>query len=311
MSSYESGRSEFRPKPDEATLFVFGLSGFLLADLIHSVLTWAIETVLAFNSGWEKVVILDIPVLTNPTSPFYVSPPLGPPWIWSGEIVAGTFLALSAALVFLWPTRSTLASRLFVHVLAIVLVLEGTIASSLVYTDILTTSIVRSRVLAAISLVLALVLLVAVQRRLLVVFQQFWETRELGVRITLFTILELPGLALLAGVFWFGEFRLGAVAALATTLPLLIAQLFHSSRPAYERVTAHRLTAATIVVTILALAGIGGSIWAFGSDLIDLPRRALTWSKDSGFEVKTHETIFHEQLRDRKENEMLIRWSEE
>ncbi|MDX1584817.1 MAG: hypothetical protein R3338_14555, partial [Thermoanaerobaculia bacterium] len=77
MTVYETGRSEFRPRPSWGLLFAFGLFAFLLSDVIHGALIWLTEMALAWNSGWGNVVIVELHPLGDAASRFYVSPPLG------------------------------------------------------------------------------------------------------------------------------------------------------------------------------------------------------------------------------------------
>lgn len=312
MNSYEGAPQEFRPRPGRSSLFAFGLLCFLLADLIQTALVWGIETSLAWSSGWKDVLIVDLPVLTDPRSPFYVSPPLRGPWESAGEIVAGSSFLLAAALVFFWPTRTTLASRLFVHILAIVLLVKGTIGGMLARTDLLRSGMETSQLSAMVAIVLGAALLIGAQRRLLLVLQQFWNLHDWTERAGLFATLELPGLLVLAIIFWFNRFPGGAVAAAIAVVPLIVVQLLYSRRSSYERVTTHMLGGAIAAIAVMVAAGIGGSVWLFGSDLLEMPRRALTWSSERGLAMQTHDAIFREQLRDPEatdDEEPKIRWS--
>lgn len=311
MNSYEEDRQEFRPRPKHVALVAFGLASFLMADVIQSAVTWAVETTVAWNSGWEIVWIIDIPVLTDPSSAFYVSPPLESLWSHAGAIVAIACLGLAVALIYLWPTETSLASRLFVHITAIVLVLEGAVALPLARTDLLRNEEGMSRLMAIALAGLALVISIAIQRSLLVVLQQFWDLHTATERLGLFAALQLPGIVLLATLFWFNGFPAGTVAAPIVLLALVIATVRFFPRTIYERVTTHRVTRAATLIAILGGACIAGSIWAFGFEMIDRPRHAFTWSAQRGPALQSHAEILREQLRDPEsvEEKPVIRWS--
>ncbi len=313
MNSYETGPQEFRPKPTFLSLLFFGIAAFLLADLAQAILTWMIETAIAWNSGWKEVWIVDIAVLTDPGSPFYVSPPLDAPWIYATHIVAVSFLVLGAALVYLWPTQSTLASRMYVHLSAILFILKGTIAIPLERTEILKRADHITIVAAVAIITLGAITLLAVQRSLLVLLQQFWDLFTWRERIALFAIVELPGLLLLAIVYWFNAFVGGAAAVLLTAIVLIVGTLRYSRRTIYERVRTHTIVRATVVLWILATAGITVTAWFFGAPLIERPRHALTWSATRGVALQSHSEILQQQLRDpaKLDDEPAIRWSKE
>lgn len=312
MNSYEEERLEFRPRPRPLSLFLFGIASFLMADLVQSLVTWAIETSLAWNSGWKRVLVVDVPVLTNPGSPFYTSPPLESPWTYSGEIVAVSFLVLGAALVYLWPTRTSLASRLYIHLSAIVFVLTGTIGITLARTDLLSSGESMPRASALVLIALGAAVLVAIQRSLLIVLQQFWDLDTWAQRTVLFATVELPGLSVIGTIFWFNQFTAGSLAAAIAVIPLFVTTALYSPRTIYERVTTHSLTRANVLIVILAAGSIAASVWLFGSAIVERPRRAVTWSSDRGAALQTHAEIFRQQLRDpegKRNEEPVIRWS--
>lgn len=313
MNSYEEERTEFRPRPRKASLFLFGVASFLMADVVQSLVTWVLELTLAWNSGWKRVVILDLPVLTDPSSPFYTSPPLESPWTYSAVIAAAFFLLLGAALVYIWPTRTSLASRLYIHISAIVFVLKGTIGTILARTELLSTGEIVSRAVALVLIALGAAILIAIQRSLFIVLQQFWDLDTWTERVALFASVELPGLILIGTIFWFNGFQAGTLAAAITIIPLFVTAAPYSPRTIYERVTTHSLARASILILLIAGSSIAASIWFFGSNLIELPRRAVTWASERGVAVQTHAEIFRQQLRDpegkKLDDEPMIRWS--
>lgn len=313
MNSYEREPQEFRPRPRFLSLFFFGLAAFLLADLVQAFLTWGIETALAWNSGWEQVWILDIAVLTDPGSPFYVSPPLESPWVYATLVVAVSFLILGAALVYLWPTDSTLASRLYIHLSAVVFILKGTIGIPLARTEILSNGEYISIPVAVGIIALGAITLLAVQRSLMVLLQQFWDLFSWKERSSLFTIIELPGLLVLGVLFWFNEFRGGAAAVMLAAIVLFLGTIRYSRRTIYERVSTHTAGRAAVVLWLLVTVSIGATVWFFGSPIIERPRHALTWSSQRGAALQSHGEILQQQLRDpaQLEEEPVIRWSKE
>lgn len=313
MSSYGSEGQEFRPRPSKFALLCHGLGSTLLAELIWTALQWGIETILAWNSGWQEVLILDLAPLANGTSAFYVSPPLGSPWTHAPELVATAALILASGIVLLWPTRITLASRLFAHLLAIVIAIKGALA--MVAEDVTAASEPGARFVAIGLGIAALVVIVIAQRRLLVVLQQFWTLEGVTERLALFAILQLPGLLALGLAYWWSGYLPGSIAAAGAFLVAVVVQLRYARRTIYERVRTHELTGAAIATILMASFGLGASILVFGSPLIpDADRRALSWAPTRGFALQLHEEIFREQLREpesRKAVEPVIRWSKD
>lgn len=311
MKSYEEQPQEFRQRPSHLALVFFGIVAFLLADAVQSAVTWAIETVLAWNSGWEQVWLVDIPVLSDPSSPFFVSPPLESLWTRSGEIVSISFLVLGTALIYLWPTRTSLASRLYIHISTIVFVTVGSIGTLLARTDLLRDDDAISLIAAAVLIAVSLAILIATQRSMFVILQQFWTLHALSERLGLFAALQLPGIALLSLLFWLNGFTVGAFAAAIALVPLLVGTIRYSPGTIYERVTTHSVSRASVVIAMLAALSIGGSVWLFGLDMIDRERRAFTWSPQRGPALQTHEEIFRQQLRapETLDHDPVIRWS--
>jgi hypothetical protein len=258
------------------------------------------------------VWIFELPILTDPGSSFYVSPPLESPWTYAGEIVAISFLVLGAALAYLWPTQTSLASRLYIHISAVVFILEGTIAIPLARTAILTSDESMSRISALVLIALGAAVLLLVQRNLFFLLQQFWELFTWSERMALFATIQVPGLILLGTIFWFNGFPAGTYAAAITLVVLFMPAALYARRTIYERVTTHSVTGATVVIAIIAGAGIAASIWFFGSPLLERPRHAVTWSAQRGLALQPHAEIFRQQLRDpegEKIEQPAIRWS--
>jgi hypothetical protein len=313
MDTYEDFEHEFRPRPKWWAMVLFGLAAILLSSQIVTLLSWALENGLAWSSGWTEVVIVDLPFARDPASEFFVSPPLGAPFSHAAAITVAGFALLSIAFVFFWPTREALSSRLLIHLCALVAVMVGVIGRALSETSLLSEPGTQFPRGVAIGVLAAgVILLMIVQRRMMVILQQFWTLQRWSRRLMILVTLQIPGLTIWAILAWAHGYLSGVVAAVITLVTLLVTQMLYEPRLRHEPVQGHSLRAGAITLAIVVAITGGAALWLFGSEILGRPRAAVTWSAERGLRYQPTGEILREQLRDpesQQRHEPSIRWS--
>jgi hypothetical protein len=282
METYEDFEQEFRPRPKWWAIALFGFVAILLASQVVTLLSWALENGLAWSSGWTEVVIVDLPFAQDPSSEFFVSPPLGAPYSHAATIVVSAFALIAILFVFFWPSES-FSARLFLHLCALVAVMVGVMGRALSETSLLSEPGAQfPRGLAIGALAGGVILLMIVQRRMMTILQQFWTLQRWSRRLQIYLTLQLPGLAIWAILAWSHGYLSGVVAAAVTTVTLFVTQMLYEPRLRHEPVRGHSLNAGAIALSIVVVITVPAALWVFGSELVGRPRSAVTWSGERG-----------------------------
>jgi hypothetical protein len=312
METYEDFEQEFRPRPKWWAIALFGFAAILLSSQVVTLLSWALENGLAWSSGWTEVVIVDLPFAQDPSSEFFVSPPLGAPYSHAATIVVSVFALIAILFVFFWPSES-FSARLFMHLCALVAVMVGVMGRALSETSLLSEPGAQfPRGLAIGALAGGVILLMIVQRRMMTILQQFWTLQRWSRRLRIYLTLQLPGLAIWAILAWSHGYLSGVVAAVITAITLFVTQMLYEPRLRHEPVRGHSLNAGAITLAIVVVITAPAALWVFGSELFVRSRSAVTWSGERGVRYQTTDEILREQLRDpesQQRHEPSIRWS--
>jgi hypothetical protein len=108
MAIYGDFDARFRPRPAAWRVAIVSLAHFAIALLLTNALTAAAEVAFSRARNWPKLRATPWSTMTRISDP--------PPEIAAG--VALAFVIIGAVVLFLWPTRNTLARRLFVSTFA-------------------------------------------------------------------------------------------------------------------------------------------------------------------------------------------------
>lgn len=190
-------------------------------------------------------------------------------------------LIVALLLLFFFPTAQKLSARLNLHTFVTCLLTYGTLAPLLdaeLFRDFrLFTKLEPEPALAFVvgAAVVLAVLLALVERRAVTVLGNVYDTSSPGKRLGLW-IMRVPlPFALVATLAQLNGWTAGAIASLVVIAATFLEAISHLPRVKHESFSDVRMREAAATWPVVATILIGASVWAFGSDLLQRPRRAV------------------------------------
>jgi hypothetical protein len=246
MAVYGDFDGRFRPRPALRRLAIVSLSQFALALLIANLLVSVAEmSLLAYFASPARWVIHATAVSTLPR--------LTDPEPQVAAAVAFGMVILGAVVLTLWPTRNTLARRLFVSVFAQAVSVFGATAFAFRHASLLGLAVALA----------ALWLCARAELRAVGVLASVVDLERPLPRLKHWFVRIVPAMALLALVpsprnWW-----------LAVGLAVLTLLLNTSKRPSrFEVVEEPELREATATMSIVAVAILAFSVWMWPRKLV-------------------------------------------
>lgn len=278
---------------------------------------WAVETFLAWNSGWSDTLLVYVPFGVAPTIPYYLSPPLSAPYEQVHLFAPAAALAFAVIASFVWPTSARLATRFFVILSSIELIRSLGIAPSLstlslLFEHQLTPTYPELSLSSAALLLSASSILLYLMTRLLIRTlgaSLEIERRPERLRIVLLT-LAVP-LALIALPELIARYPTGPAASAWSVLALLVAS-WPSPRGAWPATHSHELRKPVLIVALTGAILITTSLAVFGGPLTGSGTRVVLIGNE--VEWVRHDEMLARQLRDPESlerlREMRFEWSD-
>lgn len=279
MGFYGVHDDRFRERPSSLALFSVSLFSTLACALISSAIVSLLRVMITRTVRREFPITLYFPFASDPFAGLY---PLRVDQSLEAAMPAiAVPLALALLLVLFFPTTQKISGRLNLHTFAACLVAFGTLAPVLdpgLFRDFrLYTRLEREPALAMLggAVVVLAVVLGFVERRAFRVLGNVYDTGSPGKRLYLWLLripvpfLTLAALAQLAG--W----TAGAIASLVVVGATFFETISHLPKVQHEAFSDVRMREAAATWPIVAAILVAGSVWAFGSDLLRLPKRAV------------------------------------
>lgn len=266
MGIYGEFDERFRPRPAWWRLLLTGLGQLVIAVWITNAAVSAIDMALLRTADVERIWIADatpwstlrtqIVRQTNPASDFAIRASRAhlDVALWVGA----AFLALCVLLLFVWPGRQSLASRLFRATFVQALAAFG--AAAFVPRGAWLESDVRFLVLPAGAVVVCLIAEFLALR----VYANVADLSGPGARIGFWALRMLPGCALLAVACWLSAYRTGAACAAGLAAVTLVACIVRRPPNRWERLAEPDLRNAAAALPLLAAVLVAASVWAYG-----------------------------------------------
>jgi len=302
---------QFRPRPSLAALGFTSLASVLISLVATSLIVSLLQLVIRLALDRETVPFLFIPF---GSSPYF--PPGSPAAAWAILGAMAACGALAALCVRLWPTEQTLASRLFVYLLSMVLVTAGCIAPALSSGTFEAAANATSVVtLAWLVLVLAIAsfLLFRLQRTLSGLMSNFFSMVTPWGRLVLWSVMIAPGFLLAAGICLLSAYRPGAYAFLVAAALTAFECLSHVPPERFETLKEPHLREPAATLPLIAAGLIGASLYFFGSPLVGKSSSVMFFGKARAEFVDLEKTSLNRkpETEEEKKSKIEIRWSKD
>ena len=311
MTIYGESMEQFRPRPSLPALGFTSLASVLISLVATSLLISLLQLVFRLALDRETVPFLFVPF---GSSPYFPAGTATAAWAILGAMVAcGALAALS---VRLWPTEQTLASRLFVYLLAMVLVTAGCIAPALTtgtFEEAATATSVVTPAWMVLVIGIASFLLFRLQRTLSGLMSNFFSMVTPWSRLVLWSVMIAPGFLLTAGLCLLSGYRPGAYAFVAAAALTAFECLSHVPPERFETLNEPHLREPAATLPLIAAGLIGVSLYFFGSPLIGKPSSVMLFGKASPEFVDLEKTSLNKkpETQEEKKSRIEIRWSKD
>ncbi|HUF18306.1 MAG TPA: hypothetical protein VMS12_09720 [Thermoanaerobaculia bacterium] len=261
MTIYDGNSQQFQPRASLAVLSLVSASIFVLALVITPLAASALEAGLAAASGWPGPLILHSPPASHAEEIY--SYWREDSWLRAGPAVTAAGCAvLGLLLMYFWPTDQKMATRLFVHGLATMLVLFGFVAPGL---DDRTATVIPPTLWMILCVSAGAWLLMRFERRTLALLKNLYEVDTPGKRLTIWSARFLPAFALIAILCAFNQYLPGVYASLIGIAATFLETISHQPTRSFERLGNPRMQEAAVTLPILAIGLLAVSIYVFGA----------------------------------------------
>jgi hypothetical protein len=279
MGFYGVHDDRFRERPSALALFSVSLFSTLACALLSSGLISILRVAITRTIRAEFPLVVYMPFAADPFAGLY------PLRVDQSIRAAGPAIAiplvLALLLLFFFPTTQKISGRLNLHTFVSCLVAFGTLAPVLdpgLFRDFrLVTRLEREPALGIVvgAAVALAVVLGLIERRAVRVLGNVYDTGSPGKRLYLwFLRIPLP-FALLAALAQTNGWTAGAIASLVVIAVTFFETISHLPKVQHEAFSDVRMREAAATWPIVAAVLIAASVWAFGSDLLHVPRRAV------------------------------------
>lgn len=311
MTIYGESIEQFRPRPSLLALGVTSLAAVLISLVITSLVISLSQLIGRFMLDRETVPFLFVPFGGSPWFP-----PGTPAAAWSIVGTMAACLALAAFTIWLWSTEQTLASRLFVYLLSMVLLTVGCIAPALtpgVFEAAATATNVVPPAWMVLTLGISAFLLFRLQRNLSALMSNFFSMVTPWSRVVLWSIMIVPGFLLAACMCLLSGYGPGAWALAAAAVLTAFECLSHVPPERFETLKEPHLREPAATLPLLAAGLIGASLYFFGSPLIGKPPSVMLFGKTRPEFVELEKTALNRKplTEGEKKSQIQIRWSKD
>ncbi|HET7712507.1 MAG TPA: hypothetical protein VFL80_11305 [Thermoanaerobaculia bacterium] len=187
---------------------------------------------------------------------------------------AAVLAGLGVVVAFFWPTRQTLARRLFVLTLGPALTLFG---AALLLNRGSVSGVSRSSFIPYAALGVAALVTIAAETRAIQLLSNFYAMREPSRRVGYWFLRYVPAFAAVGGSAYFARSYETCIYSAGFLLVTLFMNLVHTPRDHFEQVEAIELREAAAALLFLAVILAGGAVWLFR---FQPPRRAIALADD-------------------------------
>lgn len=311
MTIYGESMEQFRPRPSLAALGFTSLATVLISLVATSLLVSLLQLAVRMTLDGTTVPFLFVPF---GSSPYF---PAGTPaaaWGILGSMACCA--ALAGLCVWLWPTEQTLASRLFVYLLSMVLVTAGCIAPALTSGTFDAAAAATSIVTPAwtvLVLGIASFLLFRLQRNLSGLMSNFFSMVTPWRRLVLWSVMIAPGFLLAAAISFLSGNRPGAYAFLIAAALTAFECLSHVPPERFETLKEPHLREPAATLPLIAAVLIGVSLYFFGSPLLGKPSSVMLFGKSRAEFADLEKTSLNKkpETEEEKKSRIEIRWSKD
>lgn len=283
MTLYGEFDNRFRAKPSalaivSVTLFASACGALLATALLSSVRTLATRSVNA-----EFPLVFYAPLADNPFAGLYPlsSDQVLEPVAWA----VGVSIAFALALVVLYPSSQTLASRLALHSLVTMILAFAGFAPladlSLLSAIRVGTDLSPSMALGILvaGVVAVAVLIAFIERRVIRILGNVFSTDSPGARLRIW-LLRIPIPCLVLGLLsWLNGWIGGAAACAAVIGATFFENISQIPKKQFEELREPLMREAAATWPFAAAILLGTGIWLFGLEAASLPRRAIVVDK--------------------------------
>lgn len=286
MTIYGEYRDEFRPRPKKWLLLLFSLFSILACLELATLFSSTVHVLVMRSSTADGAIPIYAPVAQPPY--VFVA---GPKAALLRETIAPFVDLITAALVLiLIPTSTRLSSRLFIHHLALALMLIGlSRAFEVSPTDWLEGNLSATGLWRPTILLLALGLIHFIERRRTQLLANLFSTETPGERVALWTVIvPVPMLMIFGAALW-GDYGGEAFAAIVVLAWSFFVQLTSRSLPRYEQLDDVLMRESTATVTFAAAAILSAAITVFGFPPAGEPRALLLGGNSAATLVPTND----------------------
>jgi len=285
MGFYGVHDDRFRERPSALALFSVSLFSTLACALLSSGFVSVLRVAITRTVRGEFPLVVYMPFASDPFAGLY------PLRVDQSIRAAGTAIAIplvvALVLVFFFPTTQKISGRLNLHTFVMCLVAFGTLAPVVdagLFRDFrLYTRLEREPALgivAGAAVVLAL-LLGLVERRAVRILGNVYDTSTPGKRLYIWLLRVPLPFALLATLAQMSGWTAGAIASLVVIAATFFETISHLPSVAHEAFSDVRMREAAATWPVVAVVLIGASVWAFGSDPLHVPKRAVRIANDT------------------------------
>ena len=301
MTIYGESSEGFRVRPSGSVLFLVSTAQLVLCFQLAALAIAVVDTLVAFRSGWEEVIVVYAPFAADPMSPFFISPPLDTLYLLAEPIVAATALTLSLVLILLWPSGPSLATRLMIHNLAMTLVTLGALSLAIEENGFVNATVRTPVGLWAWRIGvggLGLIVAILIERRANRLLANVFHADHAAERLRLWTLRIPTPLLAVAGLAWINGYPALTWASLAAIVITFLEATIHTVHPGYERIDDPLLRKAVVLTPLATLVIVGAATVLFGMKGAHLTNRVLEIEGGRGVIHEPVDDLLRKQLRD-------------
>jgi hypothetical protein len=284
MGFYGVHDDRFRERPSALALFSVSFFSTLACALLASAFVSLLRVFMTRGVRAEFPLVIYLPFASDPFAGLY--PLRVDQSIPSAGVAIAVPLVLALVLLFFFPTTQKISGRLNLHTFVSCLVAFGTLAPVLdprLFRDFrLFTNLEREPALgivvgAAVALALVLGL---VERRAVRILGNVYDTSSPGKRLQTWLLrIPLP-FASIATLAEMSGWTAGALASLVVIAVTFFETISHLPRVGHESFSDVRMREAAATWPVVAAILVSASVWAFGSELLHVPKRAIRIEDD-------------------------------
>lgn len=311
MTIYGEFDSQFRKKPALWRMLVISLSAAIVSSILVSV--------------YVGVAIAAVGRSHNPDGAAWIlySPPVMlPGFLFESAsatlrlfpiAVSSAALLIGAILSFFWPAKSTLATQMFLGIQAVGFLTFGAIAPAAAALLMRMQRIRswRDVVIEGAIILIALVLLVAAERKTVGMLANLVSVHSPSRRFGLWLVRQAVPFGLLAGLAFAAGGLATALAVAAMLVVTLLENLARTPASRFQQLRDIEMREAAASLPILAALLLAGSIWLFGLAPLR-PDRAVIYQHGGTPELGSLEEARQAGSLERplpRESVIRIRWS--